>query len=56
MNCGPTDHKKNFDQEAYYSQILEEVYSIPGEATRGSQDRVQTEAGIGAYAFIRVCG
>lgn len=43
MNCGPTDHKKNFNQEAYCSQILEEVYSTPGEATRGSQDRVQRQ-------------
>ena len=36
-----TDHKRNWNKELYYSQVLEEVTGMPQGVTRGGQGRVQ---------------
>lgn len=36
-----THHKRNWNREVYYSQILEEASAHPEGATRGGPGRVQ---------------
>lgn len=42
ISCGSTtDHKRNWDTEVYYSQVLEEVPGMPQRVTWGGQGQVQ---------------
>ena len=52
------DHKRNWNREMYYSQVMEEVPSMPWGATWGSQGIIETDkdAEPEALLFIRVCG
>lgn len=36
-----TDHKRNWNKELYYSQVLEEVTGMPQGVMWGGQGRVQ---------------
>ena len=57
VSRGPTkDHKRNWNREVYYSQVLEEVHSTPQGVTQRGQGREesgQRETGPGAHSFIR---
>ena len=50
-----TEYKRNWNREAYYSQVLEEVHSIP-QGAKGEVKAVCREAGSGAHASIKVRG